>query len=352
MILEAIPLFESDDSSPSSPLLFSFEGKHDDDGDNGDNDNDRQSGAAPLKPKLFVDLLDQHKALLFRRFPSSGDGNGKDNGNDNGIKKEKNASYSAVLSTDDFGRFVVNLQLERYPYVGGAAPRTVVPVEAAEDGIVFTANESPPDQPIPFHHELAQTPNPPRYIFFYCDAPAETGGQTPVLDSTAAYRFAETEHPEFVAKLREHGARYVRTLPAEDDPTSPIGRSYKNAYCVSSRQELDAKLAQVRGCEWTWNDDGSVRVATEPVPAIRLVADPNGNYVFQHTFANSIVAAYLGWQDSRNDRREALQFGNKEKMPEDVLKSIAQFMHEHRVLHPWKKGDVMALNNQRTYVRT
>jgi alpha-ketoglutarate-dependent taurine dioxygenase len=52
-------------------------------------------------------------------------------------------------------------------------------------------NNSPPDQPIPFHHELAQTPNPPRYIFFYCDVPSETGGQTPIIDSTAVYRFAK-----------------------------------------------------------------------------------------------------------------------------------------------------------------
>jgi alpha-ketoglutarate-dependent taurine dioxygenase len=50
---------------------------------------------------------------------------------------------------------------------------------------------SPPDQPIPFHHELAQTPNPPRYIFFYCDQPPESGGQTPIIDSTAVYRFAK-----------------------------------------------------------------------------------------------------------------------------------------------------------------
>mmetsp|Transcript_21635 Transcript_21635/g.45172 ORF Transcript_21635/g.45172 Transcript_21635/m.45172 type:complete len:393 (-) Transcript_21635:145-1323(-) len=35
-----------------------------------------------------------------------------------------------------------------------------------------------------------------------------------------------------------------------------------------------------------------------------------------------------------------------EKMPESVLQSIADFMHQHRVLHKWKKGDIMAINNQ------
>jgi hypothetical protein len=161
-------------------------------------------------------------------------------------------------------------------------------------------------------------------------------------------RILQDHHPEFIATLREHGARYIRTLPEEDDLSSPIGRSYKNAYCVGSREELDEKLSKIPGCEREWLPDGSVRVTTEAVPAIRLVCDPNRNFVFQETFSNSVIAAYLGWQDSRNDRREALRFGNMDRMPEDVLESIAEFMDQERVLYTWKKGDIMVLNNQRT----
>jgi hypothetical protein len=68
-----------------------------------------------LTPRRFVDLLDQHKALIFQ-------------------------SPDANLTVEDFGRFVANLQLTHYPYIGGAAPRTVIPVEAGKD-IIFTANE-------------------------------------------------------------------------------------------------------------------------------------------------------------------------------------------------------------------
>ena len=70
-----------------------------------------------LTPRMFVNLLDRHKALVFRRT-------------------------DAPLSVDDFGQFVVDCQLEEYPYVGGAAPRRVIPVAVAPDkDIVFTANE-------------------------------------------------------------------------------------------------------------------------------------------------------------------------------------------------------------------
>jgi len=68
-----------------------------------------------LTPRNFVDLLDQRKALLFQ-------------------------NASGEFSTEEFGRFVVDLKLESYPYVGGAAPRTIIPVKAGKD-IVFTANE-------------------------------------------------------------------------------------------------------------------------------------------------------------------------------------------------------------------
>ena len=275
-----------------------------------------------LTPRIFVDLLDSQKALLL-------------------------TSPDKDLTVEDFGDLVSSLQLEYFPYIGGAAPRTIIPVRSSPAlPIIFTANESPPSEPIPFHHELAQTPNPPSYVFFYCETPATTGGQTPIIDSTAVYRFAKENHPEFIDTLLKHGARYIRTLPNQDDPSSPIGRSYQNSWGVQTPQELEEKLRTLDGCSWEWLNDGSVRITSEAVPAVRLNTDHVGNQVFQWTFANSIVAAYLGWQDSRNDRKDALRFGNMEPMPEHVLESIATFMEMNRIMYDWKAGDIMVLNNR------
>lgn len=224
--------------------------------------------------------------------------------------------------------------LFRLCYVSSHPCITSLPV------LSYHTHSSPPEQPIPFHHELAQTPKPPEYIFFYCDIPPNQGGQTPIIDSTAVYRYAKEHHPDFMNKLQTHGARYIRTLPPHDDPSSPIGRSYQNTWNVKTPQALEERLTQLDGCSWQWLDDGSVRITTEPVPALRLVTTQ-----YQYAFANSLVAAYLGWQDSRNNRLDALRFGNMDPMPHHVLDDIASFMQQHRVMYKWKQGDIMALHN-------
>lgn len=77
-----------------------------------------------MDPRTFCNLLDRHKALILRRQCS------------------ENADDLPPLSVEDFGQFVVDCQLQDYPYVGGAAPRRVIPVQAAPGrDVVFTANE-------------------------------------------------------------------------------------------------------------------------------------------------------------------------------------------------------------------
>ena len=37
-------------------------------------------------------------------------------------------------------------------------------------------------------------------------------------------------------------------------------------------------------------------ITSEPIPAIRLIEQQNGNAVYQWAFHNSIIAAFIGWQ--------------------------------------------------------
>ena len=149
-----------------------------------------------------------------------------------------------------------------------------------------------------------------------------------------------------MVKLKEHGARYIRTLPKEDDPASPIGRSFYNSYQVSTVEELEDKLNAIEGLEYEWQPGGSLRVATEPIPAIRMIEQQGQHSIYQWTFHNSIIAAFLGWEDCRNDRKKSICFGNDDLMDETTLTAIAEFMDKNKVSYRWQKGDVFALNNR------
>ena len=135
-------------------------------------------------------------------------------------------------------------------------------------------------------------------------------------------------------------------MPAEDDPTSPIGRSFYNTYQVSTKEDLEKKLNSIQGVEYHWQEDGSLQVISEPIPAVRFIEEQNFHSIYQHTFHNSVIAAFVGWEDCRNDRKKAIRFGNDELMDESVLEAIAQFMEENKVSYQWQKGDFFCLNNR------
>ena len=119
------------------------------------------------------------------------------------------------------------------PYIGGAAPRRQV------TSIVFTSNESPPSEPIPFHHEMAQVPKFPEHLMFFCEVPSKCGGETPIAYSPMVYSRIKKALPDFVEKLEEKHVRYTRILPDGDDPQSAIGRGWQSTYQTQDRKHAE-----------------------------------------------------------------------------------------------------------------
>lgn len=79
---------------------------------------------------------------------------------------------------------------------------------------------------------------------------------------------------------------------------------------------------------------------------MRYIEEQHFHSIYQYTFHNSVIAAFLGWEDSRNDRKKSIRFGNDDEMDENVLEAIAKFMDENKVSYQWQKGDFFCLNNR------
>jgi len=253
-------------------------------------------------------LLLSHKAILFRGFD--------------------------VCSADDFHDIVDALGYEDMEYTGGAAVRTQLTPR------VFTANESPASEKIPYHHELAQTPNPPTHVYFYCERPPETGGATPILPSNEVYKRMHSKHPTFMDKLENLGVRYVRVMPCENDPTSAIGRGWKATFQASTVEEAEEAMKKL-GTKWEWLDGDCVRTFTAVVPGVRTDARTG-----EKTFFNSVVAAYTGWNDSRNVGSKAVMLGDGIFVGDQEMTDAQVIMADIEVAFPWQQGDVLLLDNR------
>ncbi len=81
---------------------------------------------------------------------------------------------TGIVAPEEWAAAICALGLKEMEYIGGAAVRKLVVGTEGRmaNPQIVTTNESPPDQPIPFHHELAQTPDPPSHISFYCQRSA------------------------------------------------------------------------------------------------------------------------------------------------------------------------------------
>ncbi|KAK4838412.1 hypothetical protein QYF36_013536 [Acer negundo] len=140
-----------------------------------------------------------------------------------------------VKTAEDFNAVVEAFGYEELSYVGGTAPRTNVV------GHVFTANSSPPDQHIGFHHEMAQELKPPSKLFFFCEVAPTLGGGGGVW-SHIVYERIRQRYPEFVEILEEHGLIYSVLLGEDDDRSYIGGRSWKSVFSTGDKSVAEERF--------------------------------------------------------------------------------------------------------------
>ena len=77
-----------------------------------------------------------------------------------------------------------------------------------------------------------------------------------------------------------------------------------------------------------------------PLPAIKFDKTRQRKIWF-----NSMVFAYIGWEDARNDPVKAVTFGDGKPLPADIVYDCLNILEEESVAFPWQKGDVLLLDN-------
>ncbi|PWA49767.1 tauD/TfdA-like domain-containing protein [Artemisia annua] len=241
-----------------------------------------------------------------------------------------------VETPSDFNDVVEAFGFPEAPYLGGRAPRTKVV------GRIYTANEAPPDKRISFHHEMTYVPDFPNKLFFFCEEEPGSGGETPVVLSHIIYEKMKKRHPEFVSRLEEHGLTYIKIMSDEVSSSYFGGSDWSSAYMTDDKNVAEERAAkQETKLEWIEN---GVKLITGPLPAIRIFGKEDSR---RKTWFNILTLLYSGSRNDKTQRPDTFaMYGNGDPVLEyDAIEDCFRIMDEECVIIPWKKGDVMLVNN-------
>lgn len=270
--------------------------------------------------------------------------------------------YGAVLlrgwgscSPEHFSEISLSLDLKTTDMACSAGPRFPVAKN------VFTANEAPPSERIPFHHEMAQCDAPPSVVMFFCETPATCGGATPIIKSHLAATFLRERYPAVAERLAAKGVRYIRIMPPVTDPSSALGKSWKHSLRVESEEAAEDALIAL-GSKWTWLGDGMLRTETKPMPAM-LMDERTGREVFftaaestfnsiedeqDHGTSDDPTAAGTAMEKKVIRPVKAIIYGDGSPLDAETrtaLHEVSAFMLHEQVAVPWQSGDALILDN-------
>ncbi|MDU9030481.1 TauD/TfdA family dioxygenase [Pseudomonas mediterranea] len=257
----------------------------------------------PIEKKLL-----QYGALLFRGFN--------------------------VASVEQFDQVIATLSPGALEYMFRASPRTRV------GGNIYTSTDYPADQMIFPHNEHSYSPRFPLRLFFYCQLPSETGGETPI-GSTRAVKAAIS--PEIEARFREKGVMYVRNYG------DGFGLPWQSVFQSEDRNEVEAYCASV-GIEVEWKDNNRLRTRQRG-PAVVRHPRTGEEVWFNHATFFHISTLPPHIRDSLQSNFTDLDlptntfYGDGEPIEPQVLEALRAAYLDSLVRFSWQQGDVLFIDN-------
>jgi alpha-ketoglutarate-dependent taurine dioxygenase len=254
-------------------------------------------------------LLVEHRAVLLRGF--------------------------ALTGPEDFHAFV------RATSTGGLLEyrdRSTPRYEVGER--VYVSTIYPQDQPIHLHNEGTYWTTWPLKIYFACLTPSTSGGETPIADVRHVYRRLP---PDLLERMREKHIMYVRNYHPG------IGLRWQDAFQTDDPAAA-AAYAEQHHIELEWRAGGRLRTR-QVRPAIRIHPRTGEPVWFNH-------AAFFHVSSLSRRVRQALldsyaeadlpyntYYGDGTPIAPEDLAIIRKSYAAEKTKFPWRRGDVMLLDN-------
>jgi alpha-ketoglutarate-dependent taurine dioxygenase len=173
-----------------------------------------------------------------------------------------------------------------------------------------------------FHHR-----NPPDLLWFFCEKPATSGGETLLSDGAAIYAAL----PEEIKSAL--GSREIRYERNHDEAT------WKRLYRTGSLVVLK-KFCRDNGIALTVNPDGGVTT--------RFTCSALRTFQGRTVFINNLLPFALRHIREPERTRAAVCFADGERIPRAWVFAIEKIANDRAHPHAWQAGDVAVIDNRRT----
>jgi Non-ribosomal peptide synthetase modules and related proteins len=204
---------------------------------------------------------------------------------------------------------------------------------------VYQSTPYPNDQAILFHNESSHLTHWPMKQFFYCVEPAESGGETPIVDCRLIYAALP---PELVEQFERRQLMYVRNFTESLDV-------HWRAFFRTDDPEAVAAYCRNASMDFEWKGES---LRTKQLRAA-VTRHPKTN---ETVFFNQIQLHHISCIDP--SLREALfSFFALEELPRNVyygdggsiedatVQTIIDTYWKNAVSFLWQKGDILMLDN-------
>jgi hypothetical protein len=113
-----------------------------------------------------------------------------------------------------------------------------------------------------------------------------------------------------------------------------------NTFHSSDRATAERNASHLN-VKFEWLENGDVKTVSPVLPAIKTLDKVDNKKVW----FNSVIAAYTGSNDIRNDSPRNITYGDGKYLDPEHVKGTVELMHKNSVAIPWQNGDVMWVDN-------
>ncbi|HEV8581216.1 MAG TPA: amino acid adenylation domain-containing protein [Thermoanaerobaculia bacterium] len=206
-------------------------------------------------------------------------------------------------------------------------------------GNVYTPVFYPPDQRLLWHNENSFNRRWPTKILFCCKRPADTGGETPIVDSRKVYeRIPAAVREEFERKQ----VMYCRSYGGG------LGLDWREVFRTTRREEIE-EACRRDGLTVVWKGD---QLQTRTVRPAVLTHPRTGERSWfnqaQHWHVSCLDPETRRSMESLFAAEElprSCRFGDGTPIPDEAMGVVLDAYRELEVVFPWQRGDVLLVDN-------